>query len=466
METIEHTFFLFCIEPDENGRAACTHRKKRYFILEIKPLQRIYHASTMEVPAPRLGATNADLQLKRSEATREYEVAEIIKQRLTKSGVTEYRIRWSGFSPNADTWEPETNLNCGELLAEFHLKNAVNPPVELPIPNLRKSKRAKNAVQRLVYSHTARCAFCDMQLPICEDEDDLSFCTAKCMQKFQNGGKEILRTSQTESHTISREKSNRTEAVAAESRQAENSVVSEEIPRTSHTENDTNSHEKLNRRIPNLISVDNHLPRMFEALPQPQPIRVSPFHAFQPFEMSSANENGSISQDSCSQLLQRIPANYPLQAPHEMGYNQLVSGGQFAANYLPQAPRGIVFNQPVSNSRFSPYAHGIGYSQPVSSSAFAANYPLQAPYGIGYNQPVSSSRFSPHERSAFAANYAPQTTQPGAGFNPQHTQPADGSAAIQDSGNQSPTDRISNQENRVPNMLTDPYGFINYFRTQ
>lgn len=428
--------------------------------------------SDFAVDESRTGTTNGNLQLqtgntqkngagnkkkvrdpkpqKRSAATREYEVAEIIKHRLLKSGVTEYRIRWSGFSPNANTWEPETNLNCGELLADYYLKKAVveeheetddgaddddkndgngdyNPPVELPIPNQRKSKRAKKAVQCLVYSHTARCAFCNMQLPICEEKVDLSFCTAKCMDNFLNDGQEISRTSQTESDTVSHEKLNRTEALAAESRRAENSVDGEEILRMPQNESDTISHEKLNRRIPNLISVDNYLPRMFGALPnaQSQPIRGSAFHVFQPFHMSSANENGSTSQDSSSRLLQRIPANYPLQAPHKIGYNQLVSSSQFAANY---------------------HVHH------------------QAPRGIGYNQPLSSSQFTTYERSAFAANYPPQTAQPGAGFNPQDTQAADGTAAIQDSGNQSPTNSISNQENKVPNMMTDPYGFIKYFR--
>lgn len=36
--------------------------------------------------------------------------------------VKHYLIRWKGYGPESDTWEPATTLNCNELIKEFHAK--------------------------------------------------------------------------------------------------------------------------------------------------------------------------------------------------------------------------------------------------------------------------------------------------------------------------------------------------------
>ncbi|ETO10121.1 hypothetical protein RFI_27253, partial [Reticulomyxa filosa] len=51
-----------------------------------------------------------------------YEVEKILDDRIiTKSGVTErqYLIHWLGYDSSYNTWEPESNLNCDELLAKY-----------------------------------------------------------------------------------------------------------------------------------------------------------------------------------------------------------------------------------------------------------------------------------------------------------------------------------------------------------
>ncbi|XP_014255481.1 chromobox protein homolog 5-like [Cimex lectularius] len=48
----------------------------------------------------------------------EYEVEKIVGHR-EKSGKTEYKIRWKGYSPSEDSWEEESNLNCKELINEY-----------------------------------------------------------------------------------------------------------------------------------------------------------------------------------------------------------------------------------------------------------------------------------------------------------------------------------------------------------
>jgi hypothetical protein len=40
----------------------------------------------------------------------EFEVAGILKHRLSRGKTLEYLIRWKGFDVSDDTWEPERNL--------------------------------------------------------------------------------------------------------------------------------------------------------------------------------------------------------------------------------------------------------------------------------------------------------------------------------------------------------------------
>ena len=51
----------------------------------------------------------------------EYEVESIVDHKVV-DGKTYYRIRWVGYSPEADTWEGTENLNCPELLRAYQEK--------------------------------------------------------------------------------------------------------------------------------------------------------------------------------------------------------------------------------------------------------------------------------------------------------------------------------------------------------
>lgn len=50
---------------------------------------------------------------------KEWEVEKIVNERTNKQGETEYLIRWKGCKPSSDTWEPESQLNCPEIIAKF-----------------------------------------------------------------------------------------------------------------------------------------------------------------------------------------------------------------------------------------------------------------------------------------------------------------------------------------------------------
>lgn len=75
----------------------------------------------------------------------EYEVARLIDVRFKKGGKREFLVHWKGWSSRFDNWEPEENLNCEDLIAQFDKK-------------LEKAKSSSQKELRLAPKSTKRYA--------------------------------------------------------------------------------------------------------------------------------------------------------------------------------------------------------------------------------------------------------------------------------------------------------------------
>lgn len=93
-----------------------------------------------------MGKTTEKSRKNVAENPGEFSVEKILDKRI-RMGKTEYLLKWKGYSDEDNTWEPEENLDCPDLIAAFDAKFDENNKSKEIVEETEKTTKRKNIVE-------------------------------------------------------------------------------------------------------------------------------------------------------------------------------------------------------------------------------------------------------------------------------------------------------------------------------
>lgn len=85
---------------------------------------------------------------------KEWEVEKIIDVQQKRDGKRNFLIRWKDYSSNSDSWEPEENLDCSELIDKFMAK--LKQKTDVDIRELRQVRPTTQRFTLMMQSDSRR----------------------------------------------------------------------------------------------------------------------------------------------------------------------------------------------------------------------------------------------------------------------------------------------------------------------